>query len=131
MLSKHTVLERWEQYYGATLSRPLRRKFLECCSPLTKYNEGVLCSALIQSRKDQNFKINHIKQIADTIIETETTHYYRRHVGLRFRPRTSAHGSLLDGGRSRDRHSAAKPIPPSDLELHRKIGPTQNYWEDT
>jgi hypothetical protein len=110
-LTRFEILEIWEQAHGR-LSEDWRKAFLsdQRVVNLTGVDASTVRSAIASNRK------------LDDVLEFIA----------RLSPTASDSGSLRPNTNSRSRYSYGHfPHQPSDSDLHKRIGPTQRYDDDT
>ncbi|MCL5292170.1 MAG: hypothetical protein M1548_06530 [Actinobacteria bacterium] len=67
LLSKEQALGLWQKYSGTILSRPERLAFYENCKPLLHFDEDTLRTALNFCKKEGDFSIKRIAQLATAV----------------------------------------------------------------
>ncbi|MHB0976384.1 MAG: hypothetical protein ACYC1U_04220 [Candidatus Aquicultorales bacterium] len=67
MLPKEQVLGIWQKYSKQILSQPERAAFYASCSPLQRFDEGTLRTAMNFAKKENDFSIGRIVKLARAV----------------------------------------------------------------
>ncbi len=78
MLSKESILGLWQKYSGRILSRTERLAFYENCERLRRFDELTLRTALNFCRKEGDFSLERVAQLATAVRRGTVSRVLRR-----------------------------------------------------
>ena len=141
LISKWNVLYLWEKYSGITLAAKQKEQFYDKCTPLQHFDYQILKAAMEEARKDRNFKLAHLEEVGTKLSRSRPElqpSSVNKGAKAKGKKRTKNYG-ITRKKRRRSKAPASDadwwfvpdgPRWPSDLELHKRIGPTQRYDDD-
>jgi len=135
----------WQRASGIVLTEDLIKIFYERCRSLLNYSTSVLQVALQQARKDRNFKLAHIADLAEQEVKERRKAKVRGVIEDKKRDERIVRKQPVRRTRPVDHYPkkrgksktefdywfvAPGPSEPNDRDLHKRIGPTQKYDDD-
>ncbi|MCL4498774.1 MAG: hypothetical protein M1335_00815 [Chloroflexi bacterium] len=78
MLPKETILGAWQKYSGTILSQSERLTFYESCKPLQRFDEQTLRTALNFCKKESDFSVKRVAQLATAVRRGTVSRVLRR-----------------------------------------------------